>query len=96
VTLALQLGAAQATLGSDPDNVASKLDRVVDGLNAALNELRETARGIHPASLTRGGLGSALRSLARRSPMPVEVDVRTTSRLPEPVEVAVYYVVWRR
>jgi signal transduction histidine kinase len=55
--------------------------------------LREIALGIHPAILAEGGLEAALKTLARRSPIPVELDVQAESRLPEPVEVAAYYVV---
>jgi signal transduction histidine kinase len=54
---------------------------------------RRPSRGIHPAILSKGGLGPALKALACRSPVPVELDVRVDRRLPEPVEVAVYYVV---
>jgi signal transduction histidine kinase len=56
-------------------------------------ELREFARGIHPAILAEGGLGPALRALARRSQLPVQLDVRTHTRLPEPLEAGAYYVV---
>jgi signal transduction histidine kinase len=66
---------------------------VAEGLAEALEELQEISRGIHPAILTDGGLGSALKTLARRSAVPVELDVRTETRLPEPVEVAAYYIV---
>jgi signal transduction histidine kinase len=59
----------------------------------AIEELREISRGIHPAVLSSGGLGPALRALGRRSPVPVEMDVRIAGRLPEPVEVGAYYVV---
>jgi signal transduction histidine kinase len=59
----------------------------------ALTELQEISRGIHPAILTDGGLARALKTLARRSVVPVQLDVRLTTRLPEPVEVAAYYVV---
>jgi signal transduction histidine kinase len=58
-----------------------------------LDELREIARGLHPAVLSEGGLEPALRALARRSAIPVELDLRTNRRLPEHVEVAAYYVV---
>jgi signal transduction histidine kinase len=58
-----------------------------------LEELREISRGIHPAVLSKGGLERALRVLARRSAVPVELDLRTERRLPEQVEVAAYYVV---
>jgi signal transduction histidine kinase len=58
----------------------------------ALEELREISRGIHPAILSQGGLEPALRALARRSAVPVELDLRAQRRLPEHVEVAAYYV----
>jgi signal transduction histidine kinase len=67
--------------------------RVAEGLTGALAELRELSRGIHPAILSEGGLGPALRTLARRSSVPVELQVGMEARLPEPVEVAAYYVV---
>jgi signal transduction histidine kinase len=90
VSLALQVRAARAAV---PPGVGAELDSVADGLTGALDELRELARGIHPAILTEGGLGRALRVLARRSSVPVELDAPSSSRLPEPVEVAAYYVV---
>ena len=58
-----------------------------------LDELRVIARGIHPATLSEGGLRPALRTLARRSPVPVELDLATAARFPAAVEVAAYYVV---
>jgi signal transduction histidine kinase len=66
---------------------------VADGLEGALDELREMARGIHPAILAKGGLTPALKTLARRWTVPVKLDVRVVARLPERVEVATYYVV---
>jgi signal transduction histidine kinase len=66
---------------------------VAEGLASVLEDLQEMARGIHPAILARGGLGPALKTLARRSTVPVELDVRAEARLPERVEVAAYYVV---
>jgi hypothetical protein len=71
----------------------AELSRVADGLTGALEELQEISRGIHPAILARGGLAAALKILARRSAVPVELDVRAGARLPEPVEVAAYYIV---
>ena len=93
VALALQLRAAQAAVPPGLGEVAADLERVAAGLNAALDELREFARGIHPAALADGGLGPALKALARRSPIAVDLDIRAERRLPEPVEVAAYYVV---
>jgi signal transduction histidine kinase len=58
-----------------------------------LKGLREIALGIHPTLLAEGGLKPALKTLARRAPLPVELDVRVSGRLPEPVEIAAYYVV---
>ena len=64
-----------------------------DELAAALDELRDLARGIHPAVLSDHGLGAALEALAARVPLPVDIDRAVAERLPEPVEVAAYYVV---
>jgi signal transduction histidine kinase len=90
VSVALRLRAAQRAL---PPDLAQELDVVAAGLDGALDNLTELARGIHPPILTEGGLAPAVKALARRSGLPVEVAVRTAGRLPEPVEVAAYYVV---
>jgi signal transduction histidine kinase len=71
----------------------AELDQLAGGLSDAVDELRELSRGIHPAILSEGGLGPALKALARRSAVPVELEVAVADRLPEPVEVAAYYVV---
>ena len=71
----------------------AQLSGVVDGLAGALEELQEISRGIHPAVLAQGGLVLALKALARRSAVPVELEVRVETRLPEPVERAAYYIV---
>jgi signal transduction histidine kinase len=68
------------------------LARIAAGLADAAAELQEVSRGIHPAILSERGLGPALRTLARRCAVPVELEVRTDARCPEPVEVAAYYV----
>src|SRR6266498_2769475 len=93
VSLALDLRATQASVPAEHPELGAQLDRVVGGLGDALDELRETSRGIHPAALSEGGLGPALKVLARRCAIPVEVDVHLQGRQPEPVEVAAYYVV---
>jgi len=93
VSLALQLRAAQADVPPGAAALAAELDQVAGGLTGVLEELREFARGIHPAILADGGLGPALRTLARRSPIPVNLDAQVHGRLPEPVEVCAYYVV---
>jgi signal transduction histidine kinase len=87
VSLVLDLRAIEAEV---PDG---SVGQVAEGLAAALDELRELSRGIHPAILSEGGLVPALKALARRSAVPVELDLDVSSRPPEPVEVAAYYVV---
>jgi signal transduction histidine kinase len=93
VSLLLELRSVEAAAPADQPELRAQLARVADGLAAALEDLREMARGIHPAILSEGGLGPALKSLARRSAVPVELDLDLPARLPEPVEVAAYYVV---
>ena len=93
VSLALELRAVQAMLPPEFGDLDGELSRVAEGLTSVLDELRETARGIHPAILAEGGLGPALKTLARRSAVPVELDVRVDARLPERIEVATYYIV---
>jgi signal transduction histidine kinase len=90
VTLALRLRAAQATA---PPELSGQLDEAVADATGALDELRETARGIHPVILAESGLRPALKTLARRSPVPVDLKIHADERLPEPVEVSAYYVV---
>jgi len=93
VSLVLDLRAAEAAVPPERPELLAQLARVADGLTGALEELRELSRGIHPAILSEGGLAPALRALARRSAVPVELEVDVQARLPEPVEVAAYYVV---
>ena len=93
VSLALQLRAAQADVPAGLGRLHCELDRVAAGLASTLEELREFARGIHPAILAVDGLGAALEALVRRSPVPVTLDVRTHERLPERLEVTAYYVI---
>jgi signal transduction histidine kinase/CHASE3 domain sensor protein len=93
VSLALQLRSAQASVPDELEGVQAELEDVASGLTGALDELREYARGIHPAILGEGGLTPALKTLARRSTVPVELHVDTNGRLPERVEVGAYYVV---
>ena len=93
VSLGLALRAARTAVPPQLGGLEGELTKVAEGLANVLDELREMARGIHPAILAKGGLGSALKTLARRCPVPVELDVRAQARLPERVEVAAYYVV---
>jgi signal transduction histidine kinase len=92
VSLGLELRAADAIVPPESDELRAQLARTAEGLAAALEDLQEVSRGIHPAILNKGGLEPALKALARRSAMPVELDIRGDRRLPEQVEVAVYYV----
>jgi signal transduction histidine kinase len=93
VSLALQLRAAQAAVPPDAGELAAELERAAKGLAAALAELLEIAHGIHPVALARRGLVPALKGLARRSTVPVRLDIRIDARLPEHVELGAYYVV---
>jgi signal transduction histidine kinase len=93
VSLGLDLRAIEASVPADHPELRGQLDRVTHALGDALEDLQEISRGIHPAILSEGGLGPALKALARRSAVPVEVDVRLEGRLPAAVEVAAYYVV---
>jgi signal transduction histidine kinase/uncharacterized protein YoaH (UPF0181 family) len=92
VSLALAVRATEADVPADWRGIKSELMQIATGLADAVVELQEITRGIHPASLEQVGLGSALRTLARRSPIPVELKIAIDGRLPEPVEVAAYYV----
>ena len=93
VSLALQLRAAQAEVPPELGELGADLARAAAEATGALEEVREIARGIHPAVLAEGGLRLALKALARRSPIPVDLQVRADRRLPEPVEVSAYYVI---
>jgi signal transduction histidine kinase len=93
VSLALSLRAAQAAMPPQAGELTQALDGVASGLTEVLDELREIARGIHPAALAEGGLRPALKTLARRSAVPVRLDVGVERRLPESIELAAYYVV---
>ena len=92
VTLALAVRTAEADVPPERDDLRSELSRIASGLTDAVMELQEMSRGIHPAILSKGGLAPALRALARRSAVPVRLNIATEARPPEPIEVAAYYV----
>jgi signal transduction histidine kinase len=93
VALALELRAAQKRLGGHvPPELEEVLADAVDELQLAVGELRELARGIHPAILTEEGLAAALESLADRTPLPVRVLAAPEERFPAPIEGAAYFV----
>jgi signal transduction histidine kinase len=83
---------ARAMRRKSPAELPVIAAELAEGLKDASDELREIARGIHPTILTEAGLGPALRALARRSHVPIDVDVRLKGRLPTPVEAAAYYI----
>ncbi len=93
VSLALDLRLARAAVRDDPDRAEALLGGAGTELELALAELRELARGIHPAVLSDRGLDPAVEALARRAPLPVEIAARLGERVPEAVELAAYFVV---
>jgi signal transduction histidine kinase len=93
VSLGLQLRLAESAVPSELQPLKEKLSDIVSGFTAAAEDLQELSRGIHPAILSEGGLGPALKTLGRRCPVPVDFDLAVKRRLPDPVEVAAYYVV---
>ena len=93
VSLGLEVRAVEASIPAEQQQLRDKLSNIVDGLAGVSLELQEISRGIHPAILSKGGLGPAIKTLARRSAVPVELDLNVDRRMPESVEVAAYYVV---
>jgi signal transduction histidine kinase len=93
VSVVLRLQEVRAAIPDGDADLAAELDDLAAETTSALDELRELARGIHPAILSEGGLHSALKALARRCTVPVELDVRLDRRAPEPIETAAYYLV---
>jgi signal transduction histidine kinase len=93
VSIALQLRAAELDVPDGLAGVRASIERAIDGLEAVVDELRDLSRGVYPAILSEGGLGPALRGLARRSPVPVQTAIGDLDRLDEALEVAAYYVV---
>jgi signal transduction histidine kinase len=94
VSLGFELRVAQSVVPAGGlAELQTEIGRVAGELDGVVEDLREIARGIHPAILSEGGLGPALRTLARRAAIAVQLNVAAMARLPEPVEVAAYYVV---
>ena len=92
VSLSLALRLTGQMLDRDPTTAGQVLEAAMEELALALQELRELARGLHPAVLTDRGLAAALEALAERAPLPVELEVDVEERLPPGVEAALYYV----
>jgi signal transduction histidine kinase len=93
VTLGLQVRAAEASVPLAARELKCELVRVAEGLRDVLHDVREISRGIHPAILSERGLEPAVKALARRSPVPVDLTVRVAGRLPDRVELGAYYIV---
>jgi PAS domain S-box-containing protein len=92
VSMMLRLRLARMELGDANRPVAQLMEEALADAERGIDELRDLASGIHPRILSSGGLGPALKALARRSPIPVTVDAQTDARLPDHVEVTAYYV----
>jgi signal transduction histidine kinase len=92
IALSLELGVLEGRLGSDPD-ARTRLDQARREIATSLEELRDVARGIHPAVVSGHGLEVALEQLAARAPVPVQLNVEVEGRLPERLEVAAFYLV---
>jgi signal transduction histidine kinase len=92
VAVALTLGVAQSKLASDPASAARLVGQARTEAELAVKELRELARGIHPAVLSDCGLGPALQALATRAPVPVEISGVPSTPLRPEVEAAAYFV----
>jgi signal transduction histidine kinase len=84
---------AEAAVPPEMQALKEQLSELASGLTGASADLQEISRGIHPAILSKGGLGPALKTLARRSAVPVELVLGIDRRLPDSAEVAAYYVV---
>ncbi|MDG6105586.1 DUF4118 domain-containing protein [Dactylosporangium aurantiacum] len=93
VSLGLQLSMTEASMPPELTTYKTQLSRTAQGLNGVFETLQEVSRGIHPAIMSMGGLGASIRTLARRSETPVDLDLHIGRRLPDPTEVAVYYIV---
>jgi signal transduction histidine kinase len=93
VSLGMDLRAVEASIPDEHQQLRDQVSGVVEGLVGVSTELQEISRGMHPAILSKGGLAPAIKTLARRSAVPVELDLNVDRRMPESVEVAAYYVV---
>ncbi|WP_405147388.1 DUF4118 domain-containing protein [Sphaerisporangium sp. NBC_01403] len=93
VSLGLELRRAALSVPPGSDDLRKRLDRAVESIADVVENLREISRGLHPAILSMGGLEPAVKTLARRSGVPVELSMRGVRRLSERVEVAIYFIV---
>jgi signal transduction histidine kinase len=93
VSLGLELRAAEAMVPAELEMLRAQLSQTARDLGEVMTDVQEVSRGLHPPVLSTSGLGPALRALARRSAVPVKVNVHLDQRLAERFEVAVYYIV---
>jgi signal transduction histidine kinase len=93
VSLGLDLQAVQARIPAELDEAHAEFGRLGKVIETVLHEVREISRGLHPAVLSHSGLAPALKALARRSAVPVELDVALEGQLPPAIQVAAYYVI---
>jgi len=93
IALGLDLQTVRATVPQDLQETHEGFDRMQREIDGVLEDVRELSRGLHPSLLSRAGLGPAVRALARRSPIPVKLEIDVSDRPPEPLETAVYFVV---
>jgi signal transduction histidine kinase len=92
VSLVMAIRTVAGRLPGERDDLQAELSRIANGLTEAVEDLQELTRGIHPTILSQGGLGPALRALARRSAVPVEIDIATETRFPDAIEIVAYFV----
>jgi PAS domain S-box-containing protein len=93
VALELELKTIEAGIPAGLEHTRQDIERLQGALESVLDDVREISQGVHPATLSQWGLGPALRTLTRRSPIPAELEIDVPDRLPESVEIAAYYVV---
>jgi signal transduction histidine kinase len=93
VALELEIKAVEAGIPIELRETHQELDRLEDALERVLDDVREISQGVHPATLSQWGLGPALRTLTRRSTIPIELEIGVPDRLAESIEIATYYVV---
>jgi PAS domain S-box-containing protein len=93
VALELELKTLEVGMPAELESTRRDLERLQSVLENVLDDVREISQGIHPATLSQWGLGPALRTLTRRSPIPIELEIEVPDRLTDSVEIAAYYVV---
>ena len=93
VSLGLRLRMLSAMVSPEEPQLRTEIEQIAEDVTTVIDELREMSHGIYPAALARAGLPAAIRTLARRSSVPVELDIRTEAELSQPLQAAAYYVV---